>query len=415
MTEPYVKPKRKNPILRTRTPKLPPAMRSRVTLGLTAAAAEGRFELQVCNVCSTVQYPPREACHSCLSDDLPWREQNGMGELIAETTLHHSLENYFRERVPWRSGIVKLDVGPTLVVHVHGDCDRASSRVRVEAKLDRSGHAVLIALPEKDTPNMSDDPQLREFTCDPKFRKVFVTDGKSPVGQAVVKAVIAAGSDLVWVGYAEPWKKIPGFDELKELPEVTLIPLDLTNPDQVEKTAGMIGPKVDILINTAEYHRNYSVAARKGTENARAEMDVNYFGLMRLSQSFGPVMAARAADTESSAVAWVNLLSIYALANFPEQGTFSASKAAAFSLSQNMRAEFLHAGIRVINAFPGPIDDEWNQDLLPPKVAPEALARAMVQALKDGVEDIYPGDIAKDWLARWRDNPKVLERELATG
>ena len=61
--------KRKNPILRTRLPTLPPAARSRVALGLTAAAALGRFELQQCRECGMVQYPPREACQSCLSDE----------------------------------------------------------------------------------------------------------------------------------------------------------------------------------------------------------------------------------------------------------------------------------------------------------------------------------------------------------
>ena len=94
---------------------------------------------------------------------------------------------------------------------------------------------------------------------------------------------------------------------------------------------------------------------------------------------------------------------------------FLASKAAALSLAQGLRAELRGAGIRVLNVFPGPIDDDWNQNLPPPKVAPKALAGAIVKALKDGVEDLYPGDIAQDWLARWRDNPKVLERELAAG
>ena len=73
------------------------------------------------------------------------------------------------------------------------------------------------------------------------------------------------------------------------------------------------------------------------------------------------------------------------------------------------------AGIRVINLFPGPIDDEWNQNLPPPKVAPAGIASAVVKALRDGVEDVYPGDVAQEWLERWRDNPKVLERELAAG
>jgi short-subunit dehydrogenase len=134
-----------------------------------------------------------------------------------------------------------------------------------------------------------------------------------------------------------------------------------------------------------------------------------------LAQDFGPALKGRAADGANSAVAWVNLLSIYALSNYPPHGTFSASKAAALSLSQCLRAEMRPAGIRVINLFPGPIDDDWNQLMPPPKVTPSALAAAMVKALKDGVEDVYPGDVAAEWRARFRDSPKVLERELAAG
>jgi NAD(P)-dependent dehydrogenase (short-subunit alcohol dehydrogenase family) len=119
-------------------------------------------------------------------------------------------------------------------------------------------------------------------------------------------------------------------------------------------------------------------------------------------------MRARGADGQSSAVAWVNLLSIFALSNFPPHGTYSASKAAALSLAQCLRAEIAPAGVRVINVFPGPIDDEWNQALPPSRVAAE-----IVEALRGGAEDVFPGDVAEDWMARWRDNPKVLERELA--
>ncbi|HLB14510.1 MAG TPA: SDR family oxidoreductase, partial [Burkholderiales bacterium] len=342
-----------------------------------------------------------------------WRAQDGAGALLADTVLHHSNDLFFRERLPWRLGLVRLDVGAAVVAHLHGDVPPAPARVRVTARLDRAGQAVLVALPEKETPHMADDRQLREFTCDPKFRKILVTDGKTAVGQALVKAFAAAGADLLWVGHTEPWKKFAGFDELAALPQVTLLPLDVTDSKSVREIAAEIGGKVDILVNTAEYHRTFGIGNRPGVETARAEMDVNYFGLLRLAQEFGPAMRSRGSDGQSSAVAWVNLLSIYALANFPPHGTFSASKAAAHSLAQCLRAELRPAGVRVVNVFPGPIDDEWNQLLLPPKVAPEALARAIVQALRDGVEDVYPGDVAQEWLERWRENPKALERELS--
>jgi NAD(P)-dependent dehydrogenase (short-subunit alcohol dehydrogenase family)/uncharacterized OB-fold protein len=407
-------PKKKNPVLRTRLPTLPPAARSRVALGLTAAAALGRFELQQCRDCKAVQYPPREVCQRCLSVQLLWKPQAQEGELLASTVLHHSNDLFFRERLPWRLGLVKLDCGPTVVAHLHGDVPPAPAKLRVAARLDRAGQAVLVGLPDKENVNMAEDRQLREFTCDPKHRKVLVTDGKSGVGQALVKALAAAGAELVWVGYAEPWKRFPGFDELQKLPQVTLVPLDVTDSNNVRELAAELGAKVDILVSNAELHRPHGIANRQGVETARAEMDVNYFGLLRLAQEFGPAMRARGADGLASAVAWVNLLSIYALANFPPHGTFSASKAAAQSLAQCLRAEMRPAGVRVLNVFPGPIDDEWSQLLPPPKLAPAALAAAIVSALREGVEDLYPGDVAQEWLERWRDNPKALERELSS-
>lgn len=413
MTMPLIPPKRKNPVLRTRQMNLPPWARGRVALGITAAAAEGRFELQVCDECDAVQYPPRAACHACLSSKLRWREQTGDGELLTDTTLHHSNDLFFRERLPWRLGFVRLDAGPTVMVHLHGEVGPAPQRVRVGARLDRAGQAVLIGFPTKGSAHMADDKMLREMTSDPKFRKALVTDGKTAVGQAIVRALVKAGAEIVWVGQAEPWKKYGGLDALCELPQVSLVPLDLSDGRSVVELAGAIGGKVDIVINNAEVHRTFGISTRRGTDVARAEMDINYFGLLRLAQEFGPALKGRSADGVTSATAWVNLLSIYALSNFPPQGTFSASKAAAYSLAQCLRAEMRPAGIRVINVFPGPVDDEWNQNMPPPKLAPDALASAIVRALRDGVEDVYPGDVAQEWLERWRHNPKVLERELA--
>ena len=419
MTMPLMRPKRKNPVARTPQIVLPPSARGRVALGITAAAAEGRFELQVCEDCAAVQYPPREACHRCLSPRLRWREQAGVGTLLSATTLHHSNDLYFRERLPWRLGLVQLDAGPSVMVHLHGevaDVGKAPARVRIGARLDRTGQAVLIGFPVEEGAPMADDAMLREMGSDPKFRKVLVTDGKTEVGQAIVRALAKAGADIVWVGHAEPWKKVGGgADDIAALPQVTRVPLDLSNGKSVIELAGEIGGKVDIVVNNAEVHRTFGIGARRGTDVAMAEMDINYFGLLRLAQAFGPALQGRAADGASHATAWVNLLSIYALANYPPHGTFSASKAAAHSLAQCLRAEMRPAGIRVVNVFPGPIDDEWMQRMPPPKLAPAALASAIVKALRDGIEDVYPGDVAQEWLERWRDNPKVLERELAAG
>ena len=407
----------------TRLPLLPPLARSRVALGLTAAAALGRFELQVCRDCGTVQYPPREACHRCLSAKLDWKLQSGEGELISATTLYHSHSEFFRERLPWRLGMVRLDSGPTVIVHLPGDVPAAPTRVRVGVRLDRAGLAALIAFPPEETSTIA-STIMTEMTSDPKLRKVLVTDGTTAVGMGLARACVAAGAATVWVGHAGS-SKTAALEELGGLERVSLLPLDLTSSESVEQAAVQIGAQVDIVINNAEFHGTQEggalhdaagargAARLHGVGTAHAEMDINYFGLLRLVQELGPAMRSRAANSPSGMLAWVNLHSIYALTSLPGHETFCASKAAAYSLSQCLRAELQPVGIRVVNVFPGPVDAGWSRVVSLPKIAPDALARAIVKALQDGLEDVYPGDVATEWLARWRENPKVLERELA--
>lgn len=412
MTEPLQRPPRKNPIKRTQLPTRPPAARSRTALGLTAAAAVGRFRMQVCDECAAVQYPPREVCHRCLGDALRWKDVSPNGLLISETTLTHSNDLYFRERLPLRTGIVKMDAGPVLVAHLHGDL-RPASRTRLALRLDRSGQAVIMALPETDTPHMEDDRMTRAFGNDPKFRRALVTDGRTTLGQAMIRALLDAGASRVFVGRSEPWKPCAALDALARLPEVEVVALDVTDSVSVRDCAASYGAKVDILINTARHQRSGGILSAPGGETARDEMEVNYFGLLRLAQAFGPVMNFRAADGVNTACAWVNLLSVNAVAPHPSAGTYCASQAAAFALSKTLRAEFAPTGLRLVNVLTGPIEEEWEQLTPPPKLSPANVAGAVIKALRDGVEESYVGDVAQELLDLMLDNPKGLERKMA--
>ncbi|WPZ15661.1 SDR family NAD(P)-dependent oxidoreductase [Nitratireductor rhodophyticola] len=412
MTDAILPPPKKDPQKRTRTQTLPSGLRSRAALGLTAAAAEGRFMLQVCGECGALQYPPRDACSTCLSTELPWRDIDPAGELIAETTVRTSTNTYFRERTPWRVGTVRLDAGPSVMCHVHGDAPRGG-RVRIINRLDKSGHGVLYALPPEGTPNMEDDPQLREITADPKFRRVLITDARSENALALAEAFAKADASIIFIGEPEGWRPYPHRTALEAIPNVQIVPLDVTDTASVAELAGEIGGKTDILVNNARFVRPGGIMDRGDTVFARDEMEVNYLGLMRLAQSFGPAMRGRGADGNNSAAAWVNILSVYAYSNMPAFGAFSASNAAAYSLSQCLRAEMRPGGVRVMNVYTGPTDDAWHQPLPPPKVAPAALARSIVSGLKDGLEDVFVGDVAKDLIERWRAGAKVLEREMS--
>jgi NAD(P)-dependent dehydrogenase (short-subunit alcohol dehydrogenase family)/uncharacterized OB-fold protein len=413
MTDPLARPRRKDPLKKTRAPVAPQGIRSRTAHGLTAAAAEGRFALQVCMDCGAVMYPPRDACPSCLSARIPFTTVANGGVLVAETKVHISTDVYFRERAPWRVGVVALDCGPAVVAHLHGDIAEGA-RVRLELKLDKSGAPVMIALPGQDTPNMADDPQLREMTCDPKFRRVLITDGRTAVGQAMARAFSEAGASIVFIGIADAWKPFPGMDSLRQIERAEIVSLDVTDTESVTEQAQQNGARIDILVNTAEHVRPGGLVERRGLTVAREEMDVRYFGLVRLAQAFGPVMRARGTDGVNSAAAFVNLLSVHALMNWPAYGAYSATEAACLSATQCLRAELRPGGIKVLNVFFGPLETEWFQTVPPPKLAPAVLARAVVDALKRGLEDAFVGDVAEDVQRRLAVNPKALERELGS-
>lgn len=411
MTNELPRPPRKDPLRRTREPLLPPGQRSRAAHGLTAAAAEGRFMLQVCADCGATLYPPRDACPRCWSARVPFQDVPAGGVVLAETAIRVSTESYFRERAPWRIGTVRLDCGAVVVADLHGDVGECA-RVRLTLRLDKGGAAVAVAMPDPPTPHQEDDAMLRELTCDPRFRRVLVTDGRGAVGQAVARAMSQAGASLVFVGLADPWKPFAGEAALRAVPGVEVVPLDVTDSRGVADLAGQIGHRVDILVNTAEHARPGGIMHRQGLTVAREEMDVRYLGLLRLAQGFGPAMRARGADGANAAAAFVNLLSIYALTSWPAYGAFCAAEAACFSASQALRAELRGGGIKVLNVFAGPLDTEWFQAVPPPKLSPAALAAATVDALRRGVEDAYVGDVAQDVRARLAAQPKALEREL---
>lgn len=395
----------KNPFVVTQVPLLPPGARGRVAMGLAVAAARGRFMLQVCGECGTVQYPPREACVRCLGHDLPWRDVDTTGSLLAETTLRVAADPYFRAHLPWRIGLVALGCGPKVVAHLHRDV-APMGPTRLKLMLDKSGQAVMLAMPPQDTPEMLDDPELRELTCDPAGRRVLVTDGTSELGRAMARAMLGAGARSVFAGVADEWRPRP-----RDLAGVETVPLDLSDTESVHRLAAAIGGRVEIVINTARYMRPGGIASGD-LVTAREQLEWACIAPMRLARYFGPALRARAADGTHPACAWVNIISATALAPPPGLGAYAAAQAAALSISNSLRGEL--RPIRVLDAITGPIDDEWHQSVPPPKVAPAALADAVLRGLRGGLELVVAGDAAQDLVDRWAANPALLAHELSS-
>lgn len=262
---------------------------------------------------------------------------------------------------------------------------------------------------------LAEDPQWRELGADPRHRRVLITDGRNPVAIPLIAALKQAGAREVIVGLSESWKPFAHRDVLAAMDEVTLVPLNLTDERSVSDAARDHAAKIEILINTADYLRPGTLLGLPSMNAAREAMERLYFGQLRLAEAFAPVMIARGADGETGAVAWVNLLSIYAEAHDPAYATYAGAQSAAVALSHSLRAGLAKGGIRLANVFAGPTDSEWHQTASQPKLSQSTIAAALVDALKGGTEETYVGDVARDLHQRRQRNPKALERELAAG
>jgi len=403
--------KTKNPLSRTRQPLLPPAARSTDAHLLTAAAAKGRFALPCCTGCGRFAWPIPAVCPDCLSE-MELRDVAADGHLIAATTAEVPADRYFRERAPWRVGFVQLGCGPQALVHLH-PAAQPGDALRLTLMLDRAGQAVLHAGPQGG--DMTTDPQWQHMTADPRGRQVLITDARHIAALSLAEALVKAGAVAIYAGVPEIWKPLPQRAALVSVPGLSLHPLDLTSDRSVADLARDIGGKVEILINTADLPRPGGLNGPAAQTDARAAMETVAFGLMRLARSFGPPMAARGADGPLGAVAWVNVLSVFARVHAPGLAGYAAAHAAALALSHALRAELAQGGVRLMTVLTGPTEDDWFQTFDLPKVTGKALGDAVLGGLQRGLEEVTVGDMARDLLQRLSENPKAVERAFAAG
>lgn len=381
-----------------RRPDLPPRMRGRLARRLTAAAALGKFELPVCNECGTVVFPLQEICRSCLSDRLQWRPVPSTGKVLTRTVIRHSTDAYFQARRPILIGTAQLDCGPVIFARLSPDCGELGARVRLFNMLDRSGEQVFVAMPEdaEMEANIVADPN-REV----KGRTVLVTGADGGIGRALVEAFVKAGAARVWAATRKPVEAVPDENAV-----VRPVRIDVTDLASVEAAVAATGGAVEILVNNAGFTAISGLLDADTLDGARQEMEVNYFGALNVIRAFAPAMKKRGQGMI------VNVLTVLAHVNLPSMGSYCASKAAALSMTQGIRAELVPWGVRVAAIFPSTVDTPASADSPPPKLRPAQVAEAVVRQIIDGTEDVYPGRIAADLYAGWRDSHKVVEREL---
>jgi NAD(P)-dependent dehydrogenase (short-subunit alcohol dehydrogenase family) len=229
-----------------------------------------------------------------------------------------------------------------------------------------------------------------------KDKTVLVTGANRGIGQALAAEALARGVKRVYAGTRQP---LTHPDD-----RMTPLSLDVTSAAQIRAAAAQV-ESLDMLINNAGI-----LLPDDLTEPAVVErhLAVNLFGTHAVTQAFLPALTL-------SRGAIVNILSINALAPLPHvMPAYSVSKAAAFSLTQSLRALVAEQGVRVHAVLPGPVDTDMTAGADIPKASPESVAVAIFDAIEAGEEEIFPDPTSAPLTAGWRDSAaKMLERQLA--
>jgi len=222
-----------------------------------------------------------------------------------------------------------------------------------------------------------------------------VTGANRGIGKALVEEALRRGAKQVYAGTRQP---LAHTDE-----RVIPLTLDVTDAAQIKAAVERV-ESLDVLINNAGIAFYDDLSDRAALEQHLA---VNLFGTYSVTQAFLPLL------TRSRGVI-ANNVSTMALAPFPITPAYAISKAAAFNLTQSLRALLAGRGVRVYAVLTGPTDTDMTRGFDIPKASPGSVARAIFDGLENGDEEIFPAPMSETLAESWRNGAaKALERQNA--
>jgi NAD(P)-dependent dehydrogenase (short-subunit alcohol dehydrogenase family) len=226
-------------------------------------------------------------------------------------------------------------------------------------------------------------------------KTVLVTGANRGIGQALVTEALSRGASRVYAGTRQP---LAHPDR-----RVTPLRLDVTDAAQIQAAAESV-ESLDILINNAGLALYDDLTDRAALEQSLA---VNLFGTYGVTQAFLPLLTR-------SQGAIVNNVSVMALAPLPLTPAYAISKAAAFNLTQSLRALLAGRRVQVHAVLTGPTDTDMTRGFEIPKASPESVARAIFDGVENGEEDIFPDPMTRPIAEAWRSGVvKAMERQNA--
>lgn len=214
-----------------------------------------------------------------------------------------------------------------------------------------------------------------------------VTGANRGIGQQLVRALLNAGAKKVYAAARNPGSlaETVAYDSARVIP----LALDITSPDEIRRAAAAAFD-VRLLINNAGV-LEMGDALHVASAAMRNHMNVNFHGIFDMCQAFTEIIS----QNEGGAI--VNVLSDIALQNVPAMAAYSASKAAALSLTKSFRSALRSRQITVHAVFSGPVDTDMLADIAIPKASPEDVAREIISGVVDDVDNIFPDMQSKKW------------------
>jgi NAD(P)-dependent dehydrogenase (short-subunit alcohol dehydrogenase family) len=202
---------------------------------------------------------------------------------------------------------------------------------------------------------------------------VLITGANRGIGSAFALEALARGARRVYAAARDP--------ALVTLPGVVPVRLDVTDPTQV-KQAALDCKDVTVLVNNAGVAEIGGFLDDRALEAARRQLEVNFFGIMRMAQAFAPVLAANGGG------GILNVLSIASWINRPLLGTYGSTKSAAWALTNGLRHELRAQGTQVSGLHMGFVDTDLTRNIDMQKSKPEAIARTAFEQFEAGAEEI---------------------------